>query len=320
MMLLQDSDPATQRFNAMNRAPHALHECRTAEEFCQCFQASTGRSVVEVTDEVVGSTTARAIFLVGSLPLGMATPGSDIDLIVLVDDRTPVQLCGQGTNTDQRLAFSNESDPLRVGEFLSIVNGILVDVMVVVAPAIKGIYARLRSKGPELGEHEILTLGRLSTGWLLWQSAEYVERNALRLKDSALDVYCCTRHFVSALHSLQKGRKAVDVRDIALALHLGRASVEAAYLAYFASEGFSYLGAKWLAQVGHARGAAERVKEYPLLQEGIRTLFPDYTSDLGEATKYLATVAEFLTALRVLIERKTLFRIAFNACPQIHSL
>lgn len=317
MQGLDDSAPQIQRFNAMNRAPHSLHECQDAQGFCRQFQASTGRSVVEVSAEVVGVETARALFLVGSVPLGMATRGSDIDLIVLVDDKSAAQERSHITNTDQRLVFSNESDPLRAGEFLTVVNGMLVDVTVVVTSAIKKIYGRLRSKGPELSENEILTLGRLSTGWLLWQSEAYLERYALELKDSALDVYCCTRNFVSALHFLQKGLKAIEVRDVPLALHLGRASVEAAYLAYFASEGLSYLGQKWLAQLGHARGATERVSRHPLLKQGIAMLFPLYTADPGDAANYLEAVSELLTALRKLIEQKTLFRIAFNACPQI---
>jgi hypothetical protein len=249
----------------------------------------------------------------------MATPGSDIDLVVLVDSKTVLlEASGSITNTGRRLVFSNESDSLRAAEFLTVTEaGMLVDTTVVIAPSIKHIYSRLAGKGPELSETEILTLSRLSTGWLLWQSDGYLERNGLALKNSALDVYCCTKYFVSALHQLHKGRKALDFEDIPLALNLGRSCVEMAYLAYFASEGYSYLGPKWLAQIGHALSAAERVSRQPLLKENIPLLFPSFPSGSEETGQYLQAVTGFLSWMRSVIEQKPLFRIAFSASPQI---
>lgn len=315
---VRDPEPSGHQYTAMDRAPHSLHECRNADEFRTQFEASTGCSLEQVIDRVIASAAPRALFLVGSLPLGMATHGSDIDLIVLVDEKSALRDRAATANTDRHLVFSNESDPLRAGEFLEVVNGILVDISVVIAPSITRIYTRLRSRGPELSEIEILTLGRLSTGWRLSRSDEYPARHHLTLTDRALDVYCSTRSYVSALHLLQKGWKALDTQDIPLTLQLGRSSVEAAYLAYFSSEGFPYLGPKWLAQIGHARGAAERVSRCPLLGEGIPALFPRYTTNATEARQYLETVSSLLTSFRSLIEQKILFRIAFEACPQIH--
>ena len=317
-MLVSDTQATTRQYNSMDRAPHSLHECTTAEEFALRFEASTGHSVRQVVDQVVASSEPRAVFLVGSLPLGMASEGSDVDLNVLVDSKAALlEKSSEITNTDQRLVFSNESDILRASEFLTVANGILVDTVVVVTPAIKQIYGRLRSKGPELSETEIATLSRLSTGWLLWESEGYLERSGVTLTDSALDVYCCTRYFVSALHHVKKGRKAVDFADIPLALHFGRSSVEMAYVAYFAAEGFSYLGAKWLAQIGYARGASERLSRHPLLKEGVRLLFPSFPATVSETECYFQEVGEFVTSIRKLIEQKTLFRIAFSACPQV---
>jgi len=303
----------------MDRGSHPLHTCRSAEEFCLQFEVFAGRSVAQVVEHFVASTEPKAVFLVGSLPLGMATPGSDIDLVVLVDTKTALlEGSGSVTNTGQRLVFSNESDSLRAAEFLTVTEaGMLVDTTVVVAPSIKRIYTRLRSKGPELSETEILTVSRLSTGWLLWQSDGYLERNGLALKSSVLDIYCCTKYFVSALHQLQKGRKALEITDVPLALNLGRSCVEMVYLAYFASEGFSYLGPKWLAQIGHALGASERVSRQPLLKENISLLFPSFPSSSEETRQYFQAVVDFLSWMRNLIEQKPLFRIAFSASPQI---
>jgi hypothetical protein len=300
-------------------ALHSLHECTTPEAFLSRFEAATGCSVRNVADSIVAPDAEKAVFVVGSIPLGMGTSASDVDFIVLVDSKSKLlsQKQGVSANTNQHLAFANESSSLVVGTYVTLTNGIAVEVQVAVTESIGKIYKRLRGRGPELSTSEINTLGRLSTGWLLWQSESYVERNAVTLKDPALDVWCATRNFVSALIIRRKAMGSRDLMDIPLAFHLGRASVEMAYLAYFASEGLCYLGDKWLAQIGHARGAAERIRRHPLLKQSVHLLFPVCGTSQLEATQYLQEVSEFLTAMRDLIEQKTLFRIAFHACPQI---
>jgi hypothetical protein len=266
----------------------------------------------------VTESAAKAIFLVGSLPLGMATSGSDIDLIVLIDERTDlVNPDGAIANNDRELTFINEADPLLAGMFLTERAGIYLDIQVAITPTIHQIQSRLRRRGPELSDSEVRTLGRLGTGWLLWQSEGYLQRHALTLNDPALAVYCCTKNFVSALIHRRKALKGLELDDLVLALQMGRSSVEHAYIAYFASEGLPYLGPKWPAQIGGARGAAERLRRHPLLAEAIPLLFPTYDPSRAAAAQYLREVGDFLAAMQALIEQKMLFRIAFNACPQI---
>jgi Nucleotidyltransferase domain len=319
-MSVSHAENASSGYSVDERAPHSLHECRGAAEFRLHFEATTGCPVHTLADDVVSPSAPKALFLVGSLPLGMATSGSDIDLIVLIDDRKDL-LRGDHSiaNSEQQMVFSNDSDPLMAGMHLMLRAGILIDLQVAITPAIHEVQRRLRRRGPELSENEVRTLGRLGTGWLLWESEGYLERNAVLLDDAALRVYCCTRNFVSALIHRRKALKAVDLDDFVLATHLGRSSVELAYLAYFASEGLPYLGAKWPAQIGHARGASKRLAEHPVLKEGIRLLFPACEPRRSVALGYLEAVAEFLTRIQALIERQVLFRIAFQACPQIES-
>jgi hypothetical protein len=307
-------------YTVVNPAPHVLHRCRDAAEFCSSFEALAGWPVQRVADDMVAPSAAKAIFLAGSIPLGMATSGSDVDFIVLIDDVSALRNQGRSfaANTDQHLAFMGERNPLLAGNFVTLTGGVGVEVQIALTPGVNHIHKRLRSRGPELSESEIITLGRLSTGWLLWQSDGYLERNAVNLADPALHVYCSTRNFVAALNLRRKALGALDLADIPLCLHLGYATVEMAYLAYFASEGYSYLGRKWLAQIGSARGAAQRVKRHPLLLEGVPLLFPSCGFSAEEATLYLRKVSGFLTSIRDLIQEKTLFRIAYLTCPQIH--
>jgi hypothetical protein len=302
-------------YTVNERLPHALHECRNVDEFCLRFEDLTACPVSSIANDITPPELPKAIFLVGSLPLGMATSDSDIDMIVLVDSKAALLNQQRSiANSDQHLEFFNEGDSLLAGMFLTMKAGILMDLQVAITPAIHQIQNRLRRRGPELSENEIRILGRLGTGWLLWQSEDYLGRNGVILNDPALGVYCCTRHFVSALLHRRKAVKALDLGDPVLGMMLGRSSVELAYLAYFSSEGYPYLGPKWPALIGHARGASERVNRHPLLKQGIRLLFP---CDAASAAQYLRDVQEFHCSMKALIEQKLMFRIAFRACPQI---
>jgi hypothetical protein len=328
-MNARSAEEAPPRYGVDETVPHAFHECRGADEFRERFEAATGAAVRDIADGVIAPAAPKAIFLVGSLPLGMATSSSDIDFVVLIDSRAALLNENSAlANTDQQLQFSNDTDALLAGMYLTQRAGIYVDLQVAITPEIRRVQSRLRRRGPELTENEIRILGRLSTGWLLWQSDDYLKSTAVVLNDPALNIYVCTKSFVSALIHCRKGLKALDVDDLVLALQLGRSSVELAYLAYFASEGIPYLGAKWPAQIGGARAAPERLQRHPLLRESIPLLFPTYnptTKDsavqnllaAASAAQYLRDVGDFLASMQALIEQKTLYRIAFKACPQI---
>ena len=313
-----DPEISRSRYNLLDPAPHTLYECQTAEEFRTRFEATTRRSVQQITDDLLKSETPGAIFVVGSIPLGMGTRGSDVDLIVLVDRREALARYNDlAVNDSQRASFLNETDALTAGTFMQLHEGILVEAQVALTPAIRGVYTRLRRRSPELSEMEIRILGRLKTGWLLWETEGYLEHNSINWNDRTLEVYCCTRNFVTALTHQRKAAKVLELNDVTLALQLGRASVEMGYLAYFASEGLVYLGVKWLAQLGFARGAQERLVRHPLLKQSLWLLFPVFESTQEQATRYLRDVGEFLDSIRALIERQILFRIAFKACAQI---
>ena len=316
-MISPHAHESSSRYGVDPAVPHTFHDCRNAGEFRAAFEAATRSPMQSVADDVVAADTPKAVFVVGSIPLGMASSGSDVDFIVLIDNRSELLNRERSVaNNERQLEFSSDTDALLAGMFLTQKGGVYLDIQVAITPEIHRIYGRLRRRGPDLSESEIRTLGRLGTGWLLWQSEGYLGRNNVALGDPALDVYCCTKSYVSALIHRRKALKALDQGDLVLALQLGRSSVELAYLAYFASEGMPYLGAKWPAQIGHARGASERLGRHPLLKQGTALLFPSYQTELS-TTHYLRDVGDFLTSMQELIEQKTLFRIAFKACPQI---
>ena len=313
-----DPQASRSQYNVLDPAPHTLYECQSAEEFLARFEATTGLRVETITQGLIKDGTPTAIFLVGSIPLGMGTRGSDVDIVVLVDSKEALANDQERiVNDSQQASFLNEADPLIAGTFIQLHEGILVEVQVAITSAIRNVYARLRRRSPELGETETRILGRLKAGWLLWESEGYLKHTSIDWSDRTLAVYCCTRNFVTALTHQRKAAKALELRDLTLALHLGRASAEMAYLAYFASEGLMYLGVKWLAQLGFAREAGARLARHPALKENLHLLFPVFHSTLDEATQYQQDVGEFLNSMRNLIEKQIIFRIAFKACIQI---
>ena len=307
-------------YNIVTPAPHSLYECRTAEQFRSAFEVATGCSVEQVANHLIDPLAPKAVFLVGSLPLGMGTSGSDIDLIVLIDSRTALVSTDQhAANSNQHLEFSSDTNTLLPATSMSLKKGILVEVQAALTPTIHDVYCRLKHRGPELSEVEIRTLGRLSTGWLLWETEGYLSRSGIDLRDPSLAVYCSTRSFVSALLQRSKAGRALERQDIPLALHHGRLSVEDTYLAYFASEGLPHLGSKWLAQIGHAHEAAQRISRHPLLIQGMHLLFPVLSTSVAETAQYLRHASDFVQAMQSLIEQRVRFRIAYAACPQIAS-
>jgi hypothetical protein len=316
-----DSNSVHRDYDLGSPGVHSLHECRSADEFNLKFAATVGFTPEQIANMYVVADAPRAIFLVGSIPLGMATSGSDVDFIVMVDGGDSLQADSLRIhNNDQQVAFAGAGDSLVRASFLRMINGVTVEVQVALAPRIRATLKRLRNKGPQLSEREIMTLSRLGTGWLLVQSGDYVQQWEISRADPALDVYCCTRYFVTALNLRQKALRAMEFADVTLVLHLARLSVESCFMAYFASEGLSYLGPRWIAQLGYARGATERLARHPLLSVGIRLLFPRHELSLDEAGDHLQSASAFLTAMRGVITGKMLYRIAFHACPQIYSL
>src|SRR5688572_33484430 len=72
--------------NPSDRAVHSLNQCTNAQQLVEEVRALTGCSPNELVDSFIDSRVPRAVFAVGSLPWGMGTRTSSIELLVLVDD------------------------------------------------------------------------------------------------------------------------------------------------------------------------------------------------------------------------------------------
>src|SRR4030081_594133 len=60
-------------YNVGEPAPHTLHECLSAEDFRSQFELQTRCRIQDIANEVIAQESPKAIFVVGSVPLGMGS-------------------------------------------------------------------------------------------------------------------------------------------------------------------------------------------------------------------------------------------------------
>lgn len=306
------------QYTFTDKASHGIHTSRTVERFCTRFEAETKCHPANLVDDILRPDYRRAIFVAGSIPMGMATSISDIDFIVLVDSADAI-LPGATSrkNSDSALTFSNDGDPLSIGHFIHLINGIEVDINIVLVSKIEGITQRLKLPGPELSDGEVLTIGRLKTAWLISKSDGFLDHWDSFLSDHSFEVLCATRFYWMSLKMLEKSRKAASMQDIPVSLYLARISAECVFWAYFASRGFCALGTKWLkfVTVFDFNGDADAKQ---LFSDSIPLVFPQFHMDAAERERHFETIVRFQRSGRATIEKDIRYKIAFAVCPQIY--
>jgi hypothetical protein len=300
---------------------HSIHESKTPDQFCLAFEAQTNCSVRQIADAFIMPNAEYETFLVGSLPLGLGTGLSDIDLIVLIDSREALlEQALRTKNSRSFVSFSNDANPLSAGHLIYLVNGIEIEMNFILRPNVLGILKRLRAQGPELTEDEVLILGRLRTGWLVTKSPKCPYDDDSLLSDRTFDVYCATRAYVFAEKFLEKARKCASEGDLLQSMHLARIAVEKSYDSFFASRGFPSLGVKWLQflRQNSFMPSANSTGSLTVFKDNVWLLFPDSRMSGSALTGYLDAVHGFVARTRDVIEEDRLHKIAFSVCPQIH--
>lgn len=306
------------QYTFTEKALHDIHTSKNVEQFCARFEMETKCHPTNLVDNILRPDQPRAIFVAGSIPMGMATSISDIDFIVFVDSQDAL-LPGATSkkNSDSALTFSNDGDPLSVGHFIHLINGIEVDINIVLASKIEAITQRLKLPGPELSDGEVLTIGRLKKAWLISKSDGFLDHWDDFLSDYSFEVLCATRFYWMSLKMLEKARKAASMRDFPVALYLARISAECVYWSYFASRGFCALGTKWLKFVTVFDFNGDDNAKH-LFNGKIPLVFPQYQMDVAALEQHFETIVGFQRSGRATIEKDLRFKIAFAVCPQIY--
>jgi hypothetical protein len=297
-----------------------LHECRDAADFLSRFEGRLGTPVRALVDRFVDRDRLAAVILAGSIPLGLGTRASDIDLIVIVDSHEPIAMpaVDPGQGVVFAGAFTGDAR-LDVGEVILTMDDVQVDLHYVAGPRVAHAAAALAGGTVSLTEHEIGVLSRIKTGWVLDRRPAFDEHCSVLLADDSLEIRTATWHLVGALQELADARAAL-ADSVPLALYLGRRCVEKSFAAFFAGRGFAYLGGKWLRalEAGRERtpwSVDDGVRA--VCHEGTALLFPTPAGDEA-AAGYVDRVARFIDLVRTETEKRLPFKVAFALCPQLH--
>lgn len=304
------------RQKADAKRPHALHRCTDADEFKTAFEALAGEPVGTLVRRLTGQPEPRGIVLGGSIPLALGTERSDVDLLVLVDGiNQNANEAGHAKDVLFSGLFSGDGKRLALGEIVAMIRGVEVNCQLLLANAVVAFAERVARAGVSLTPYEIGLMSRLKTGWILEEGPGFDEYCRKPLAGDALEIHATIWYLVGAAQDREDAHAALSDSPM-LAVHLGRSSVERAILAWFASCGFSYVGAKWLRAFGEGKSGPLVAAGLPRSREAFALLFPGDAS-LHGAAAYLETVDGFLRTTRQEIERKLPYKIAIALCPQL---
>ena len=308
--------------DATTKRPHALYRSTDAATFAAAFEAETGRRIEQVVAELCVDNDACGVVLGGSLPLGLGTPASDVDLLVLLDDADQEMLPKPNARDGIVFAgrFADSGAQIARAEIVAVVAGIEVNCQLLSATAVERAGQQISRAQVSLTPYEIGLLSRLKTGWTLEHTTAFDRRCAPLVSRNALEIRSAVWYLVGAAQDLEDARSALADSPM-LALHLGRSCAERAILAFFAAQGFAYVGAKWMRafEPAHAPGRLGRIAgALPGGRAALRILFPDCADPAG-AVAYLEDVGSFMADIRREIESEAAFKIAIALCPQLRN-
>lgn len=301
---------------------HALHVCSTAAEFLANLTPAMGADLTAFLRQRIAGLDEFSAWLVGSIPAGVATALSDIDILVCVPAAAPLRF--PRARVENGMLFSGEQlarrDGLQLGDLVLLLeDGIELDVSVITQEGLAALCEQVQRGGSGITSQQVLILGRLLRGWsLTGPSPVHAMLTSLR-ESRALDIHCTVRCLVGAHKHLEDARAALDDVPL-LASHLARAAVEKCFEAAFASSGELAVGMKWLrraavvAQRTGARGEAMAV----LRLEGEPLLFPaNDVRDPAEAGAYVDAVQRLFRHVVDLVSRDVAIRIAIRGSAQL---
>jgi Nucleotidyltransferase domain len=297
---------------------HSLHTSLNTEDFLRKFEIECGCTLHSCVSAMVSMDQLSGVVLGGSIPLGIGTSASDVDVLVLVDSHRA--LISDSPNCSAAGLFSGtfigDSSELAITNVVSLLNGVEVDFTFMLAPRVLAIHERLERGSLSLTVHQIRLLSRIKTGWLLIDRDQMPRSTCKWGVDNALEVHCAVRYFIFGLKDREDAHAAL-ADNVPLAYHLGRSCVERCFESYLSSRGYAYVGNKWLrflAQlIDHQNSDAESLRTL-----GVPLLFPSQYSSRGKAEDYLESVDAFMVSVRSVLEKDLGVRIALRLCPQVN--
>lgn len=298
---------------------HALNECRDADDFLANFHSRLGTDLANYLRRLVPGLGEFTAWLVGSIPAGVATPVSDIDILVSVPTQTPLRL--PSSRSSPAMLYSGDQharlDSLHLGDLVMLVDGIEVDFSFISADGLDDL-CRQVERGGSLTSQQILVLSRAMRGWrLTGPTSSGASLSELR-ESRSLETHCTVRYLVGAFKHVEDAAAALPDEPL-LACHLARLCVEKCFEAALASQGELAVGVKWLRRLARASKGTE--SEALMLRElrrvGETLLFPRDATDAPAAAEHVRSAHSFFQQTVAVIGHDVAIRIAIRSCPQL---
>jgi hypothetical protein len=263
-------------------------------------------------DHVVG------VLVSGSIPLRVATPNSDIDLIVVLD--SDISLGGPSVDTAVR--FQGQSlgtaDALTMVESIIEIDGLEIDINFTSAPRIEGVSRKLANgegyislTGPDCA-----ILSRVKTGWFLHGEGSVREWCPSLFGDSSFEAHCCARYLVFAKQDIEDAITFQARGDLITATHVARLAVEKTFFSLLASTGIGFAGSKWPrllnTQLYPNSVVGQKLRE--VVDDNLDLIFPRASNDLNH---YISRVKSFADAARSFMAKDPILALAFRFSHQL---
>lgn len=285
----------------LRKRPHELHLCTTPEELSRALRAS-GIDPLAIVAEFVRPSTELGILAAGSIPWGVATELSDLDIWVLLPgshvfrSRQPREIAGAAVK------YMPNEKPNRTGVTLFL-SGIEIDFLFYtndVPPQAEagGLKA---SQAGDVHAADPSFVTRLATGWTLhgpeivdrWKS--YYDTDSMRLKWIASEFTAATKDLEDLEVGIGRDRGHVPAIGSYVANSLLRA-----LLAY---NGCYTTSVKSMLRIGRLIETADPEMRDALI-EGRALAFPALLHGPDEERAYFDRVYAYCGAVRTILSRE----------------
>ncbi len=293
------------------KGSHRLHESISAQDFLCRLEREAGSPSLWHPTRFVAADRLEGLVLGGSIPLGIASPASDVDLIAVVRELN--DLPATFSRQEALLFAGRREDSAHV---ILLCNHVEIDISFVAMPRISAIYQAVCCGGAMPPTSDVRLLSRLKRGWILSASLAFAHFLDTLRDDRTVEVRCSVTNFIFALQTLEDAVAALP-DNLPLSLHLGRLCVEWAMQAYFASLGELHVGDKWLRLARRGVGRCDSAPDSTLPGQAERLLFPELNLKDEWVVRYLDEVRMFTSRVRSCVEQDPALRLAFRICPQI---
>lgn len=291
------------------KAPHDLHLSTSAEDLIEKLDRRLESREAWHPSSFIDAP-LEALVIGGSIPLGIGSPRSDVDVIALVQNERDLPNAA-AIRPDVIFRSSREGE-----SHIIVVSGpIEIDINVISMMRIESIFETARRGKGLPPTSDMRLLARLKHGWVISQGASSRDLINKIQNDRTIEIRSALVAYILAYQSFEDAVAAID-DDPILALHLGRMTVDWLMQAYFAALGHLYIGDKWL-RLMHRRNRATLNVDVDVAGEVEDVLFPTLSRSNEGAVAYLNKVASFAVGLRSRMAKDPALGLALRMSRQV---